>query len=198
MRKLLASRTLHPPAATMSVPRVSRACYIADHLYIIGTGITAEDTTHISRHGLWTETRQRLNSRSTSRRRQVPRRLLQSRSMFAVRTNCPMLFQISPNAHDGTIECIVYTHDYHSSMSIWSGLRVQPILSDEVQTFKALITVHKILQEGHPIVCHRHLDVTGWRAAYRVTVSRPSRRHRRRPDGSKPAPAPFPRTASAV
>jgi len=50
------------------------------------------------------------------------------------------------------IECIVFTWDYHSSISFWSGLRVQPILSDEVQTFKALITVHKVLQEGHPIV----------------------------------------------
>ncbi len=50
------------------------------------------------------------------------------------------------------VECIVYTWDYHSSLSIWSGLRVQPILSDEVQTYKALITVHKILQEGHPVV----------------------------------------------
>jgi hypothetical protein len=50
------------------------------------------------------------------------------------------------------IECIVYTWDYHSSISFWSGLRVQPILADEVQTFKALITVHKVLQEGHPIV----------------------------------------------
>jgi huntingtin-interacting protein 1-related protein len=49
-------------------------------------------------------------------------------------------------------ECIVYTWDYHSSISIWQGLRVQPILSDEVQTFKALITVHKLLQEGHPVV----------------------------------------------
>ena len=49
-------------------------------------------------------------------------------------------------------ELIVYTWDYHSSASIWSGLRIQPILSDEVQTFKALITVHKLLQEGHPIV----------------------------------------------
>lgn len=27
----------------------------------------------------------------------------------------------------------------------------QPILADEVQTFKALITIHKVLQEGHPI-----------------------------------------------
>ena len=26
----------------------------------------------------------------------------------------------------------------------------QPILADEVQTFKALITIHKVLQEGHP------------------------------------------------
>lgn len=40
----------------------------------------------------------------------------------------------------------------HTSASFWTGLRVQPILSDEVQTFKALITVHKLLQEGHPIV----------------------------------------------
>jgi len=53
-----------------------------------------------------------------------------------------------------TKECIVYTWDYHSSISFWSGLRVQPILSDEVQTFKALITVHKVLQEGHPVVCN--------------------------------------------
>lgn len=49
-------------------------------------------------------------------------------------------------------ECIVYTWDYHSSLSVWNGLRTQPILSDEVQTFKALIVVHKLLQEGHPIV----------------------------------------------
>ncbi|KAJ2914288.1 hypothetical protein MD484_g6133, partial [Candolleomyces efflorescens] len=47
-------------------------------------------------------------------------------------------------------KCIVYTWDYHSSTSFWSSLRAQPILSDEVQTFKALITVHKVLQEGHP------------------------------------------------
>lgn len=49
-------------------------------------------------------------------------------------------------------EAIVYTWDYHSSISFWSGLRVQPILADEVQTFKALIMVHKVLQEGHPVV----------------------------------------------
>ena len=26
-------------------------------------------------------------------------------------------------------------------------------MTDEVQTFKALIVVHKLLQEGHPVVC---------------------------------------------
>lgn len=31
---------------------------------------------------------------------------------------------------------------------------MQPILADEIQTFKALITVHKVLQEGHPVVRH--------------------------------------------
>ena len=54
--------------------------------------------------------------------------------------------------HPCISECIVYTWDYHSSISFWTGLRVQPILADEVQTFKALITVHKVLQEGHPVV----------------------------------------------
>lgn len=51
------------------------------------------------------------------------------------------------------LECIVYTWDYHSSLAVWNGLRTQPILADEVQTFKALIVVHKLLQEGHPVVC---------------------------------------------
>ncbi|EJT99996.1 ANTH-domain-containing protein [Dacryopinax primogenitus] len=58
--------------------------------------------------------------------------------------------------------CIVYTWDYHSSQSLWAGLRVQPILSDEVQTFKSLILVHKVLQEGHPIVLKEAQNQTGW------------------------------------
>ncbi|MCJ1366109.1 sla2 Src-like adaptor 2 [Acarospora aff. strigata] len=47
--------------------------------------------------------------------------------------------------------CIVYTWDHKTSQSFWAGMKVQPILADEVQTFKALITIHKVLQEGHPI-----------------------------------------------
>jgi hypothetical protein len=38
----------------------------------------------------------------------------------------------------------------------------QPILADEVQTFKALITIHKVLQEGHPIVLKEAQSNTGW------------------------------------
>ncbi|KAL5535815.1 SLA2 [Sanghuangporus sanghuang] len=59
-------------------------------------------------------------------------------------------------------KCIVYTWDYHSSMAFWTGLRVQPILSDEVQTFKALITVHKVIQEGHPVTIKEAHGQTGW------------------------------------
>lgn len=47
--------------------------------------------------------------------------------------------------------CIVYTWDHKSSASFWNGVKVLPIQADEVQTFKALITIHKVLQEGHPI-----------------------------------------------
>lgn len=46
----------------------------------------------------------------------------------------------------------MYTWDHKSSQSIWSSLRALAILNDEVQVFKMLISVHKILQEGHPIV----------------------------------------------
>ncbi|KAJ7705969.1 ANTH domain-containing protein [Mycena rosella] len=59
-------------------------------------------------------------------------------------------------------KCIVFTWDYHSSISFWSGLRVQPILADEIQTFKALITVHKVLQEGHPTTIKEAHGQTAW------------------------------------
>ncbi|KAF8329121.1 cytoskeleton assembly control protein [Cantharellus anzutake] len=73
-------------------------------------------------------------------------------------------------------KCIVYTWDYHSSLSIWSGLRVQPILSDEVQTYKALITVHKVLQEGHPVSLKEGQNQTGWLETCARTVGNESGR----------------------
>ena len=58
--------------------------------------------------------------------------------------------------------CIVYTWDHKSSTSFWSGMKVQPIQADEVQTFKALFTVHKVLQEGHPIALKEAQANTSW------------------------------------
>lgn len=58
--------------------------------------------------------------------------------------------------------CIVYTWDHKSSLSFWAGMKVQPILADEVQTFKALITIHKVLQEGHPITLKEAMANRGW------------------------------------
>lgn len=40
--------------------------------------------------------------------------------------------------------------------------RRQPILADEIQTFKALITIHKVLQEGHPIVLKEAQQNVNW------------------------------------
>ncbi|ROT41702.1 ANTH-domain-containing protein [Sodiomyces alkalinus F11] len=58
--------------------------------------------------------------------------------------------------------CIVYTWDHRSSQAFWAGLKVQPLVADEVQTFKALITVHKVLQEGHPITLRESISQRNW------------------------------------
>jgi len=58
--------------------------------------------------------------------------------------------------------CIVYTWDHKSSNSFWAGMKVQPIMADEVQTFKALITIHKVLQEGHPITVKEAQNHVNW------------------------------------
>lgn len=58
--------------------------------------------------------------------------------------------------------CIIYTWDFKSSQSFWAAIKVQPIQADEVQTFKALITIHKVLQEGHPITIREAHQHTSW------------------------------------
>lgn len=52
--------------------------------------------------------------------------------------------------------------DHQSSQSFWSALKVQPLLSDEVQTFKGLIVAHKVIQEGAPITLVEAQKQTGW------------------------------------
>ncbi|CZT20521.1 probable cytoskeleton assembly control protein Sla2 [Ramularia collo-cygni] len=58
--------------------------------------------------------------------------------------------------------CIVYTWDHKSSQSFWNGIKVQPIQADEVQTFKALYTIHKVLQEGHPVALKEAQQHAQW------------------------------------
>ncbi|KIX92051.1 uncharacterized protein Z520_12267 [Fonsecaea multimorphosa CBS 102226] len=58
--------------------------------------------------------------------------------------------------------CIVYTWDHRSSLSFWAGMKVQPVMADEVQTFKALITIHKVLQEGHPVTVKEAQQNINW------------------------------------
>lgn len=50
----------------------------------------------------------------------------------------------------------------HSRANTLLGETRQPILADEVQTFKALITIHKVLQEGHPIAVREAQANTAW------------------------------------
>lgn len=46
--------------------------------------------------------------------------------------------------------CIVYTWDTKSSRAFWQSIKMLPLVENEVQVFKALITIHKVCQEGHP------------------------------------------------
>jgi hypothetical protein len=143
--------------------------------------------------GQWTKTRQNKNWLSTSRRPLARKSPHRSRSMFVVRAL--RWFSLITGLTVPT-ECIVYTWDYHSSISFWSGLRVQPILSDEVQAFKALIMVHKVLQEGHPVV--RHKPPYDLDQILMYFLGRPSKRHRAKRGGLRRAPGPLAMMAAKV
>ncbi|ORX52152.1 hypothetical protein BCR36DRAFT_403914 [Piromyces finnis] len=58
--------------------------------------------------------------------------------------------------------CIVYTWDYKSANSFWTGIKLQPIYGNEVQTFKALITIHKVIKDGHPSVLKDGIRELQW------------------------------------
>ncbi|CAH6719957.1 protein Sla2p [[Candida] jaroonii] len=46
--------------------------------------------------------------------------------------------------------CIVYTWDHKNSRAFWNAVKIQPLQSDQIQLFKSLVMIHKVLQEGHP------------------------------------------------
>ncbi|KAI3630767.1 hypothetical protein MIR68_012202 [Amoeboaphelidium protococcarum] len=45
--------------------------------------------------------------------------------------------------------CAVFTWDFKTAQPFWNAVKMQPVLSDEIQCFKALITIHKVLRDGH-------------------------------------------------
>lgn len=46
--------------------------------------------------------------------------------------------------------CIVYTWDHKNSRAFWSAVKIQPVQGDQISLFKALVMIHKVIQEGHP------------------------------------------------
>ena len=70
--------------------------------------------------------------------------------------------------------CIVFSHQAKSSHGFWSTLKLQPLLHDEVVCFKALITIHKLLRDGHPAVLRESLN----EETYLKTLANPPMRSR--------------------
>ncbi|KAJ3054666.1 sla2 Src-like adaptor 2 [Rhizophlyctis rosea] len=58
--------------------------------------------------------------------------------------------------------CMVYTWDHKGSGSFWQAIKTYPVMGDEVVTFKALITVHKVIRQGHPTVLKDAVHETAW------------------------------------
>lgn len=58
--------------------------------------------------------------------------------------------------------CIVYTWDHHSSAEVFNALKNAPFVNDEVQLFKSLIVLHKIIQEGHPSALKEAIRSREW------------------------------------
>ena len=77
--------------------------------------------------------------------------------------------------------CILFTWDYKRSEPFWAFLRASPVLGDEIQTWKSLVLVHKVLRGGHPVVSfmERYIGWTGlggsgfngsWSRVWKVSV----------------------------
>ena len=58
--------------------------------------------------------------------------------------------------------CVVYTWDHRNGRDFWNAVKLLPIQSSDVQTFKALVVVHKVIQEGHKKVLQEGLHQVNW------------------------------------
>ena len=62
----------------------------------------------------------------------------------------------------------LFTWDFAAARPFWDALKMQAVLSDDVQCFKALITIHKVMRDGHPCA----LEETMREVVYLDTVMR--------------------------
>ncbi|KAI8921078.1 ANTH domain-containing protein [Powellomyces hirtus] len=58
--------------------------------------------------------------------------------------------------------CFLYTWDLQGSGSFWLAIQTFPMLGDELVTFKALLTVHKVMREGHPNCLRDAISQSSW------------------------------------
>ncbi|CAL9733108.1 protein Sla2p [Monosporozyma unispora] len=58
--------------------------------------------------------------------------------------------------------CIVYTWDNKSARAIFQTLKSQAFVNDEVQLFKMLFVIHKVIQEGHPSALKEAIKEKHW------------------------------------
>ncbi|KAJ2455370.1 sla2 Src-like adaptor 2 [Coemansia sp. RSA 2336] len=56
--------------------------------------------------------------------------------------------------------CIVFTWDFKTSMPVWELMKSQPLKANEVQCYKAIITLHKLIREGHHVTIQESLTQT--------------------------------------
>ncbi|KAJ1949237.1 sla2 Src-like adaptor 2, partial [Linderina pennispora] len=57
---------------------------------------------------------------------------------------------------------IMFSWDFKTSVPVWEGLKAQPLLADEVQCYKALISLHKVIREGHQVCIPEALTQTAF------------------------------------
>ena len=57
--------------------------------------------------------------------------------------------------------CILYTWDVKGSGSFWTAVKTYPLMADEIVIFKCLITIHKVIRQGHPMVYYQ-LYMLSW------------------------------------
>ncbi|KAH6570533.1 hypothetical protein BASA50_007272 [Batrachochytrium salamandrivorans] len=58
--------------------------------------------------------------------------------------------------------CILYTWDVKGAGSFWTAVKTYPLMGDEIVVFKCLITVHKVIRQGHPMALKEGISEGRW------------------------------------